>query len=259
MDVERHRGSPMRIGFLRGVRAAWVALTLGAASAAAEPLVTDRPDFTESAEVVPLGMAQVEGGYTFSQSGSSSRHSFGELLLRMSVWERCEARIGLNSYVLTRAPGERAEEFEDGSLGFKLELLAGAAGWRPATAVIAGVSLARQAAAAAEFRPQLKLATAWGLGARTALSTNLNVARVESGREISGSCSLAMELGGPWGGFVESFGFLPTEPGSAGTAYANGGFTWRAGEDLQLDARIGVGWNGIEPDHFLGLGIARRW
>ncbi len=31
-----------------------------------EPLVTDRPDFTESTEAVPAGHLQLEAGYTFT-------------------------------------------------------------------------------------------------------------------------------------------------------------------------------------------------
>ena len=31
-----------------------------------EPLITDRPDFTESTEAVPAGHVQLEAGYTFT-------------------------------------------------------------------------------------------------------------------------------------------------------------------------------------------------
>jgi hypothetical protein len=34
-----------------------------------DPIVTDRPDFTESAETVPAGRTQVEGGVTFRRNG----------------------------------------------------------------------------------------------------------------------------------------------------------------------------------------------
>ena len=56
-----------------------LALSLGAlfcvpwaevAVAGDDPLVTDRPDFTESAVTVTRGRTQIEMGYTFSQFGA---------------------------------------------------------------------------------------------------------------------------------------------------------------------------------------------
>ncbi|MFQ5990494.1 MAG: hypothetical protein ACE5K9_11330 [Candidatus Methylomirabilales bacterium] len=35
-----------------------------------DPLVTDRPDFTESTETVAPGRFQIEAGYTFSRPGT---------------------------------------------------------------------------------------------------------------------------------------------------------------------------------------------
>src|SRR5262245_38321981 len=50
-----------------------------------EPLVTDRPDFTEASVTVGYGVAQLETGYTFfhdSEGGDRTRsHSFPETLL----------------------------------------------------------------------------------------------------------------------------------------------------------------------------------
>ncbi len=48
--------------------------------AQAEPLVTDRPDFTESAETVAPGLFQLESGYTFTRRGDDKEHALGEFL-----------------------------------------------------------------------------------------------------------------------------------------------------------------------------------
>ena len=55
-----------------------------------EPLVTDRPDFTEASSTVGLGVAQLEFGYTyvFDDDGtvSTKSHSYPETLLRYGIF-----------------------------------------------------------------------------------------------------------------------------------------------------------------------------
>jgi hypothetical protein len=54
-----------------------------------EPLVTDRPDFTESAEAVPYGHFQLAVGYTFTFDRESKDrvrdHTAPEILLRCAA------------------------------------------------------------------------------------------------------------------------------------------------------------------------------
>ncbi len=42
-----------------------------------EPLITDRPDFTESPVAVAPGLFQLEGGYTFSKDAGEDKHTLG--------------------------------------------------------------------------------------------------------------------------------------------------------------------------------------
>ncbi len=54
-----------------------------------EPLITDRPDFTESTEAVPAGHLQLEAGYTFTfdREGTdrTRHHTAPELLFRIGL------------------------------------------------------------------------------------------------------------------------------------------------------------------------------
>ena len=66
-----------------------------------EPLVTDRPDFTESSVTVGLGVVQYETGYTFTNDdndqGNTNEHSFPESLFRIGMLaEWFELRLGWN-------------------------------------------------------------------------------------------------------------------------------------------------------------------
>ncbi|HKY61551.1 MAG TPA: transporter, partial [Gemmatimonadota bacterium] len=81
------------------------------------PLVTDRPDFTESAVTVPRGDVQLESGYTFTRSDEEDEHSLGEVLARIGLVERLEARIGFGSHAWITAAGNDPSGFEDPSVG----------------------------------------------------------------------------------------------------------------------------------------------
>ena len=66
-----------------------------------EPLVTDRPDFTESSVTVGMGVVQIESGYTFTyddhEDGKVSEHSYPETLFRVGMLaEWFELRLGWN-------------------------------------------------------------------------------------------------------------------------------------------------------------------
>ena len=57
-------------------------------------MVTDRPDQTESAAVVPRGLLQVETGYLFARDGDVDGHAVPGTLFRLGLGGRLELRIG---------------------------------------------------------------------------------------------------------------------------------------------------------------------
>ncbi|HVR97870.1 MAG TPA: transporter, partial [Thermoanaerobaculia bacterium] len=86
-------------------RYALLLLVLTAAPAAAldlsglpEPLVTDRPDFTESTSTVAPGHFQVEGGATLARVEDEDSETWGEVLVRYGLGPRLEARLAAGSY-----------------------------------------------------------------------------------------------------------------------------------------------------------------
>ena len=100
-------------------------------------MVTDRPDQTESAAVVPRGLLQVETGYLFARDGDVDGHAVPGTLFRLGLGGRLELRIGHVGIVGgagRRGAGER-------ELGAKINLIARADGWRPELALLSGLSL----------------------------------------------------------------------------------------------------------------------
>jgi hypothetical protein len=234
-----------------------------------EPLITDRPDFTESTETVPAGMTQVEGGYTYSRVGEEKQHTYGELLIRQSLGRKTELRLEVPSYARVSNPLGNISGFEDGSIGFKVMLTQGSGELglkKPRVSLIGATSLP---IGSRDFRekklqPEVKLLLGWDLTDRVALSSNLNYAYLsEDGdrfSELSGSVSLGFSLSDRVGSYVEVFGFRPGGDRS-NTKFINGGFTYLVNNSFQLDARLGCGLgNHVEgPDYFFGVGVARRF
>lgn len=109
---------------------------LEAAADDAVELVTDRPDFTESAVVVGRGSLQLESGMSWQRQGSSRTAVSGpEALLRWGVARRLELRLALPDYVHT----DDRSGLGDAAVGLKAQLGPLRSGWD--LAGIAAVSL----------------------------------------------------------------------------------------------------------------------
>lgn len=254
---------------MKSTAAAWLTLlvlaTAGAASAEDDdPLVGDRPDFTESAVTIAPGRVQVESGATHTDSGDAESQELGEVLVRIGLTPRLELRVGLPSYA--RVDGLRGNDpsgFTDASLGIKLAL-GEAGGWT--TALLAGTSLPT---GSSEFRssraqPDVVLAAERDLTDSVALGTNVGFSygydSQGGGRftEFFASAALGLPLGESAGVFVELFGFVPSSSGGPESYFFDAGVTRGLGPDLQLDVRAGVGLNSAADDYFVGAGLIWR-
>jgi hypothetical protein len=232
------------------------------------PLVTDRPDFTESAETVPRGSVQLEFGYTFGEEGDVKAHALGELLVRAAVAEWAELRVGLNSWAWVDGADCRCSGLEDSSLGAKFKLVDAQdepGSIRPAVALLVGTSVPTgdDDFGEDEWQPEVKLALALDLSDRAALSSNIGYAYPsEDGTgfsEFSGSLSLGIGITGSLGCYVEYFQFLRGETGMDDQGFINGGLTLLTGENLQFDWRVGYQVAGDDSEFFTGVGASWRW
>ncbi len=107
------------------------------------------------------------------------------------------------------------------------------------------------------------LAFAWPLGPRLSLGSNVGASWVgleeDSFAQFSGSLSLGVSIDEGIGAFVETFGFSSPDAEGTDAGFLNGGLTLALGPDLQLDGRIGIGFDDPRPNYFAGLGLAFRW
>lgn len=246
----------------------WIFLGGGATAQTAEPLVTDRPDFTESAQTVPARRFQLEGGWTTTRMGRDRDDTFGELLLRAGLGKRAELRVGLNSYGIEHTSEGATSGFDDATLGVKIRLASAPSTpnlRRPDVCLIAATSLPTGGANRRDshLQPEVKLCLGWELSPCAGLSANLNYAvpheQGHSFSQFAAPVSLGYTLTERVGSFLEVFGFAPGGLDGPNRHFANGGLTYLVNGDLQLDIRAGTGVNGAANDYFAGAGVSRRW
>jgi hypothetical protein len=236
---------------------------------AQEQIVTDRPDFTESTASVDPGRVQLETGITQTEAGETDTTSFGEVLVRIGWTQALELRLGLNSWVHYDGPGGSESDFEDFSLGIKLELkqpAEGASKAVPELALLIATTLPTGTADSSPsgLQPGATLALAWTLNETTSLGANLGATSVigdDDERFVEGAASLALgiALGGDWGTFFEVYGFLPESSEAEASYFGNAGLTYLVSEDFQLDFRAGTALSGDDTDLFVGIGLGYRW
>lgn len=246
-----------------------------------EPLVTDRPDFTESTLTVPRGRFQLEAGYTYTyDSGDGVRrqdHSYPEILLRVGLRDDVELRLTwagwshMEEVFRERNDAgrrvkvtDRDDGGDDMNIGLKIHLI-DQDGWVPDFGIIvdADVPTGANGQTSGDVDPAVKLLWAYDLTNSLSLAGNVNFAAPTSdtGRffQASASLSLAVAITERLGGYVEYFGFYPSERGQGDTQFLNGGFTYLITNNFQVDIRVGMGLNDEADDLFTGVGFSWRF
>jgi hypothetical protein len=262
------------------LRAAATVLLLAAPPVAAQgvpDLVTDRPDQTESAEVVPVATLQVEAGalHLRDESGGERLELFEGpgTLVRWGLARRWELRFGWAGWIDSETKGQIARQESSGAgdpeLGAKLELAALDAGHPLDLALLAHVTLPAgdEEVGSPRADPSLRLLGAHGLSDRVGLGWNAGY-EAASFEDAAGevhtlgrfvyTAALGFDLAPRWGAFVELFGDLPaSDPAPAAHSF-DGGVTYLLTPTVQLDLAVGVGLDGDAPDHFIGVGLSLR-
>ncbi len=238
-----------------------------------EPLVTDRPDFTEASSTVGRGVAQLEFGYTYvdnNDDGVSTRtQSFGEPLLRVGMLaEWLEFRIALfplSERTSTGGASNTTAGTADLYLGFKIALTP-QEGMLPEMAIIPqmNVPTGSNAFTSGEVEPGVNWVYAWEVNdfISTGGSTQGNRRVDTTGEaylEMAQSWTVGYSLTDRVGAYTEWFGLIPHSADTAQTEhYANAGFAFLLSNDVQFDIRAGVGLNDAADDFFVGTGLSIR-
>ena len=146
----------------------------------AEPLITDRPDFTEASSTVGLGVTQFELGYTYARNDAagSDQHSAPELLMRRGIWrDWLELRIAYTGLAIAD-PIEDISGSDDLYLGLKIGLTP-QCGWLPEMSIMPQMLVPTGSSALTNdvVLPGVNWLWSWDLNERWAFSGSTQVNR----------------------------------------------------------------------------------
>ncbi len=236
-----------------------------------EPLVTDRPDFTEASSTVGRGVTQLEMGYTyFSDEANGIRaksHSYPEALIRQGLFrDWFELRVAYN-----------AGSFNDGTttINGSEDLYVGAKigltpqhGSLPEMAVIPQATLDTGSAGftVGESLFGVNWLYSWVLSDSVSLAGSTQFNRSVDGgtankyTQWAQSVALGKSITDRFGGYLEWYAFFPDGADTDGVEhYLNGGFSYLISDNVQWDIRVGLGLNDRAQDFFTGTGLSIRF
>lgn len=236
-----------------------------------DPLVTDRPDFTEASSTVGRGVTQFEIGYTyFSDDAGGTRtdsHSYPEVLLRQGLFrDWFELRIAYNAGSV-RNGVTTINGSEDLYVGAKIGLTP-QSGILPEMAIIPQATLATGSDnfTAGEDLFGVNWLYSWALNDNLSLagSTQFNesIDGVTGNQYIQWAQSIAIgkSINDQLGTYLEWFALFPDDADTDGVEqYLNGGFSYLLSNNIQWDIRAGVGLNDGAQDFFAGTGLSIRF
>lgn len=268
------RAKPFR-NFLGSLAVTLPVLPLAAQAPAALPMVSDRPDETESSVTVPAGMVQLEFGWVLARDRSAGvltmSHTLPDFLARIGVADRVEARLGFDGWHRVRTGEGATAEARSGwshlSVGGKVRFAEGR-GARPSVAFVADVALPTgdDGFGAERVDPTFRLALAQELSEGIELGYNLGV-QWESEAGPSGvtqtaaglyTATVGLGLTERLGGFAEVFGTVTFDGPTVWRHAADAGFTYQVTHNWQLDLSAGVGLSEAAEDWFVGAGVVLR-
>jgi len=234
----------------------WLALVLVLSADAEEPIVTDRPDFTESAIVVGPGKLQIENGVTRDNSDGEQSTELPETLVRYGIASRLEARLELPNYV---AVNQRSG-WSATAIGFKWQ-----AGPTPNGVDMAWIGMLGLPSGSIDYgirrvEPSLSLCAAKDLSDRLALSAMLSASWIsgdQSRTEVLSTLSLGIGLTEKVGCFVEYAGTFSRLTGPENLLHA--GLTYRPQPNLQWDLHAAVRLDKGARRNLIGLGLSYRF
>jgi hypothetical protein len=253
-----------------------LAVTTGGAAEESPPLVTDRPDVTESSEIVSRGYVQFETGINFANFDNAEESvgitTFPTTLIRVGLDRKVELRFEWLGLVSESRNQDGTDVVESGpgntALGAKIKLREerGAAP-RLALLVNAILPTGSKAFRADRIDPGVRAAGSNTLSDRLGLSYNLGVVALtleEDDGDVDThalgrySVSLGIGLDPRWGAFVELFGFVPLGGPEPSEHLFDLGFTYLTSKTVQLDLSGGFGLNEDADDWFVGAGLSFR-
>jgi Putative MetA-pathway of phenol degradation len=247
------------------------------AAHAGDAIVTDRPDFVESSDVVGRGRLQIETGFVSERheaDGLKTRTLTTPTLLRMGVSETVELRVETDGFArsttqdIASGTTQRERGFSDVSLGAKWHMQEGdEAQGTPGIAWLLHVDVDSGSSAfrGQGLRPSLRAVAEWDLpqGFSVGVMPGLVADKNADGRRFVAGI-LAVTVGKSWTpewhSFIELAGQqLASHRNGGSVVTLDAGLAYLVTESVQLDLAFARGLTSSSPDFQWGAGVSIRF
>ncbi len=224
----------------------------------ARELVTDRPDFTESALVIPATMVQFESGVEYVDSRGQNALTFPQLLTRIGVGYDLEVRLGLTGWTRISSGGQSDVYRNDLLLESKYQLTETQASVPMGLLLVATLPTGDEQISSGKSEYGLKWAASYDLNERTGISANIGAVSISDGNERKllslASLAFGFALNDRFGVFIETYAEAVQK--QTWQPVLDGGFTFLLTPLLQLDLYAGKGLNDTATDVTVGGGLS---
>jgi hypothetical protein len=242
------------------------------------PLITDRPDQTESPSIVPRGLLQLEAGATYLRNDRGATDvtalAVPESLLRWGLTDTFELRLFFAGFAVERTSSDMGQSSkEDGfafsALGVKVAVAEGK-GAVPKVALLGALTFPTGTDAFSTERvdPSFRFAFSNTLTERLSLGYNLGATwlTIEDSLGVEDTVAFAnwtvvlgISASERVGVFTELFGRAPLSGDGRTRTSFNTGMTYLLTRRLQLDANVSAGLSDAAPDWTAGVGVSFRF
>lgn len=253
--------------------ALFLCLAGGAAHAddGAGAIVTDRPDVSESSEVVGAGRFQIETSLEWARDGAGAaavRERSFPTLLRIGLSKAWELRIETELQVRQRSALGSRSGTPDTAVGLKWHVQDGDDDdFVPSVAALLHADLPSGSAGfkGSGVRPSLRVVGEWELPGGWSVGAMPGIASLSDDngqRYTAGSLAVTLgkEFNADWRGFVEWSLDQWASRRHGGTLHsADAGVAWLWSPNVQLDASVTRGISRGATDWRWGLGLSLRY
>jgi hypothetical protein len=237
-----------------------VSANTGLAQSGGEEIVTDRPDITESATVVPKASLQAENGLAWTNDHLNHLVTLCQTLLRLGVSDRTELRLTLPSYSLGFDRGTGSFGVTDISIGFKHQLGPLPGGFDLSLIVATSVPTGVADKTTHRLDPFLKvpwsreLGNGWSIGGMASIFWPTE----EGKRNLTWEPTFVLQrdLSRSFDVFTEYGGDYPQRGGAKQTIHF--GTAYRINSTNQIDFHFGFGLSPSTPQRFFAAGYSFR-
>jgi hypothetical protein len=242
-------------------------LILGVSPASADqcpqpdsPIATDRPDVTNSSQVVPKGSFQSENGINVSQRDGGHAFDGTNSRLRLGVAPCLEVLVDLPTYVAA-VDGPLSSGFTNVSPAIKWQISPDPGKIDLSATFGAGLPTGARAIAGPGAQPYVQFPWSWALEGGWGISGMVTdfFMPIDPVNKLTTETTFVVEreLGKNAFAFVEYVGDYHLHGGPAYLINSGGGY--RITPTQQIDVHLGVGLNNNAPAYIFGIGYSFRF